>query len=237
MIYRAAVRLLRGPLRRWVMHFDWVIERSAADFAASLPSGARVLDAGAGECQYAHFFSRHRYVAVDLGIGDASWNYRKLDCVADLSSLPLASASFEACLNLVTLEHVRQPDRVLRELARVLRPGGRILLVVPHDWEVHQEPHDYFRYTVHGMRYLLAQAGFDRIRVEPAGGYFRLMSRRMLNGLQFFPGPLFFLAALFVVPPALLLPLFEPLDRNKNFTLGYVCHAERAAGEVRQGGI
>lgn len=228
MIYQSVVRRVPAPLRRWVMHFDWVIENAAAVFAASLPEGSRVLDAGAGECRFAPLFARHRYVAVDLGVGDSSWNYRRLDCVADLANLPLPSAAFDACLNLVTLEHVRDPLRVLSELARVLRPGGRILLVVPHDWEVHQEPHDYFRYTTHGMRFLLESSGFRDIRIEPVGGYFRLMSRRLLNGLQFFPGPFFFVAALFLAPPALILPLFEPLDRRKNFTLGYVCHAERS---------
>ena len=65
------------------------------------------------------------------------------------------------------------------------------------------------------MSYLLQQAGFADISIQPVGGIFRLLSRRLLNGLQFFPGPLMFLAAIFLVPPALVLPLFEPLDRDK----------------------
>ena len=64
-------------------------------------------------------------------------------------------------------------------------------MIVPHEWEVHQSPHDYYRYTRHGMAYLLAKAGFAEYTIEPVGGYFRLISRRLLNGLQFFRGPLF----------------------------------------------
>ena len=94
-------------------------------FADSLPAGSRVLDAGAGELQYAHLFGRHRYVAVDLGVGDQAWDYGKLHCVADLARLPLASGSCDACINIVTLEHVREPAAVVSELARALRPGGR----------------------------------------------------------------------------------------------------------------
>ena len=59
------------------------------------------------------------------------------------------------------------------------------------------------------------------------GGFFRLMSRRLLNALQFFPGPLMFVAAIFFAPPALVLPLLDPLDQERNFTLGYICSARK----------
>ena len=227
MMYRALPRRLPRPLRRWVLHFEAAIEDAVTLFASSLADGARVLDAGAGEASYSHLFTRQRYLALDLGIGDSSWNYRRLDCIADLAALPLASASCDACLCIVTLEHVRGPARVLEELARSLRPGGRILLVVPHEWEVHQPPHDYFRYTRYGAQYLLEHAGFGNIHIVPAGGFFRLLARRLFNALQFFPGPLFLVAALIFTPPALLLPLLDPLDRNRDFTPGYVCTATK----------
>ncbi|MBK5290828.1 MAG: class I SAM-dependent methyltransferase [Acidobacteriia bacterium] len=227
MIYSALARGMPGWLRRYLLHFETSIESATAAFAGSLPPRSRVLDAGAGELQYAHLFQSHRYVSVDLGIGDAQWDYTRLNCVADLAALPLANASFDACINIVTLEHVTDPAQVLREISRILRTGGRILLVAPLEWEVHQAPHDYFRYTCHGIRHLLAQAGFGSIEVKACGGYFRLLSRRLLNGLQFFPGPFFFLAALFLVPPALVLPLLDGLDHHRDFTLGYLCTASK----------
>jgi len=145
--------------------------------------------------------------------------------------LPFRDGAFAACINIVTLEHVREPHRVLCELSRTLASGGRLLLVVPHEWEVHQAPHDYFRYTRHGVAYLLEQAGFETIEIRPVGGYFRLLARRMLNGLQFFTGGArwigFLPAALLLGPPALALPFLDFLDRDRNFTLGYICTAER----------
>lgn len=227
MMYGALSRVVPPALRRWILHFEAEIECATARFAESLPPGALVLDAGAGELQYARLFTRQRYLALDLGIGDANWNYGKLHCIADLSSLPLASSSCDACINIVTLEHVREPAAVVSELARALRPGGSLLLVVPHEWEVHQSPHDYYRYTRHGVRYLVERAGLVPDEIRPVGGFFRLLSRRLLNALQFFPGLLFIPAALLFAPPALLLPLFDGLDRERNFTLGYICTASK----------
>ncbi len=196
-------------------------------FSSSLESGARVLDAGAGERVHACYFEGQRYVGVDLAVGDTGWNYGKLDAIADLTALPFADNCFDACINIVTLEHVCEPGRALCEMERTLAPGGRLLMIVPHEWEVHQSPHDYFRYTRHGMTYLLDKAGFSEYTILPVGGYFRLLSRRLLNGLQFFHGPWFLLAAIFLAPPALVLPWLDSLDSERNFTLGYICTARK----------
>jgi SAM-dependent methyltransferase len=225
--YQAIERRLPRFLRRHLLHFEFEIDRSVTEFAASLASGAKVLDAGAGELAHAPYFEHCRYVGVDLAVGDATWDYGKLDAIADLTALPFPEGSFDACINIVTLEHIREPGCALREMARTLRPGGRLLLIVPHEWEVHQSPHDYFRYTRHGVAYLLNKAGFVEYSIEPVGGYFRLLARRLLNGLQFFGGLGFAVAAIFLVPPALVLPWFDSLDRDRNFTLGYICIAKK----------
>lgn len=227
MIYQSIQARIPGPLRRYIIHFESAIEDAVTNFAAHLPDRARVLDAGAGEGSYRHLFHRQRYTGIDLGIGDQTWNYGSLDAIADLNHLPFGDAAFEAAINIVTLEHVSEPARVLAEISRVLCPGGNLLLVVPHEWEEHQQPHDYFRYTRYGLGHLLAQAGLAARSIEPVGGFFRLLSRRMLNALQFFPGPWFFLAAVVFVPPALILPVFDRLDTRRNFTLGYICLAQK----------
>lgn len=223
----AVQRALPRWLRRYVLHFEAAIEDAVAAFARSLAPGARVLDAGAGEGRYKQPFASQRYIGVDLAVGDPAWTYSGLDARADLSALPFPDGVFDAALNVVTLEHVREPARVLSELQRTLAPGGRLLLIVPHEWEEHQQPHDYYRYTRYGVAHLLDGAGFVDVQIEPVGGYFRLLARRLLNGLQFFPGLLVVPAAVVLVPPALVLPLLEPLDKTRSFTLGYVCTARR----------
>jgi SAM-dependent methyltransferase len=230
MIYRrmpALLRILPAAMQRHILHFESRIEDAARQFAALVPAGRRVLDAGAGESQYEELFGGLQYIAVDLGVGDAGWSYSKLDAVADLGRLPFRDESFAGVVNIVTLEHVRYPRSVIVELARVLEPGGLLLLVTPLDWEEHQQPHDYYRYTRYGVEHLIRNAGLRVERLEAVGGFFRLLSRRLLNAPQFFPGPVAWLVLAMVALPALLLPLLDGLDERRAFTLGHICIARK----------
>ena len=107
----AAEAVLPGFLLRALDPFEARVRHEVERFAASLLPGARVLDAGAGELRYAAAFASHRYVALDLAVGDTAWDYSKLDLLGDLEHLPLADAAFDASVNIVTLEHVRRPSR------------------------------------------------------------------------------------------------------------------------------
>src|ERR1035438_7818061 len=78
MRYTEPVYRLPKPLRRHILHFEVEIEDAVAAFAGKLAAGARVLDAGAGEGQYAGHFARQKYCGVDLAVGDAGWDYSKL---------------------------------------------------------------------------------------------------------------------------------------------------------------
>jgi SAM-dependent methyltransferase len=231
--YTGIAYRLPPALRRHILHFESEISSAVAAFARALPEGARVLDAGSGEGQYRQHFARQRYCGVDLAVGDTAWDYSRISALADLGALPFRSGCFDAAVLLVTIEHLAEPGRALAEIARTLAPGGALLIAAPHEWEVHQAPHDYFRYTRYGLAYLLEQSGFEVREMRASGGYFRLLARRLLNGLQFFTGGvrwlLFLPAAILLVPPALILPLLDPLDRDRNFTLGYICTARKRA--------
>ena len=81
--------------------------------------------------------------------------------------LPFKDATFDAAVCTEVLEHVHDARAVLREIARVVRPGGRILVSVPFVFHYHEDPHDLRRYTPPGLRAALEEAGFE---VELTGG-------------------------------------------------------------------
>ncbi|HPT25769.1 MAG TPA: class I SAM-dependent methyltransferase [Bryobacteraceae bacterium] len=227
MTYQRARQVLPRWLLRHIYHFESVIADEVQRFSAGLPDGARVLDAGAGESRHAAVFPRQRYTGIDLAVGDPSWNYRRLDALADLERLPFSSHCFDAALMIVTIEHLKRPGAALAEIARVLRQGARLLVVAPHQWEVHQAPHDYFRYTRYGLEFLLSEAGFEVTALEPAGGLFRLLSRRLLAGVTLMPIWLKPAALLAFLPMAVILPLFDRFDARRDYTLGYSCMATK----------
>ena len=87
-------RWLAGtPLGRYVLHFEAALDQAVTGFADGLAPGSRVLDAGAGEGRYARNFARHRYVGVDLAVGDAAWDYSRLEAVADNRKEPVLVVS------------------------------------------------------------------------------------------------------------------------------------------------
>jgi SAM-dependent methyltransferase len=228
-----AERFLPGFLLRVLDPFEARVLERISVFAGQIADGSLVLDAGAGECRYAPLFAAHKYVALDNSLGDLSWDYSRLDVIGDLEQIPLSASTFDAVISVVVLEHTRDPKLVVAEMARVTNLRGKLFLVVPNQWEIHQAPNDFFRFTQYGVGHLLAAAGFRVLNIEPVGGFFWLMSRRCINTLTFFQSglkwPIFFVLAPFF---GLLFPLLfyfaDALDRQRDFTLGYICVGERA---------
>ncbi|MBZ5498516.1 MAG: class I SAM-dependent methyltransferase [Acidobacteriia bacterium] len=203
-----------------------IVESEAKVAAARIADGQVVLDAGAGEARHRRYFTRGRYVALDSGTGDPDWDYSHLDVQADLEHLPLGSGSVDCVLCMVVLEHTRDPRRVLSEFARVLKAGGSLFLVVPFLWEEHQAPHDYLRFTRHGVRLLLENLPLRVDLLCPMGGFFWVCARRCVSLLGFFQQGwrwiLFVpLAPFFGLLLPLLLYFLDPLDQNREFSLGF----------------
>lgn len=227
--YPVLVRLadrLPGWLRRRIDPFNQAADAFVRELAAELPAKSRVVDAGAGECRFADDFSDHLYLGTDNGVGDAAaWDYSRLAFQSDLRALPLADDSVDAVICRNVIEHVREPVAVLAELCRVLRPGGRLQLVAPQSWWLHQAPHDYLRFTRYGLEMLLEQAGLEPRRVEPIGGAFWNLGTRSLHVLTFFGGAWFPLALLLAPFFGFALPLLcyylDRLDHRRNDTLGH----------------
>ncbi|MCH8877298.1 MAG: methyltransferase domain-containing protein [Chloroflexi bacterium] len=90
--------------------------------------------------------------------------------LADISvSLPLRESEFQTCFAFNLLEHLYEFDNLLREIFRVLTPGGRLYIAIPFLLRVHPDPHDYARYTGQYLERRLAEAGFSSVFVEPCG--------------------------------------------------------------------
>jgi SAM-dependent methyltransferase len=217
----------------------YLIYDFSEEAASLLPAGALVLDAGAGEGRFKNDFQHTRYYGVDLAVGDVTWDYSDLDANCNLTELPFAANTFDAVICTQVLEHVPEPQQVIREIGRVLKPGGLLFLSAPQSWCQHQKPYDFFRYTSFGLTHLFENAGLKAREIRPMGGYFWFLSFQLQNiNYWLFPrtmkrrGWTWPLRALFGLVFQLVIPLFlyylDPLDKQKDETFGYLCIAVKA---------
>ncbi len=240
-------KILQWVLPRW--WWDRIdlenasIRREIVRVASTVPAGVRILDAGAGQCRYRSLFAKTRYIGIDFGKGEQQWDYSGLDTVGRLELLPFPDGCFDGVICTQVLEHLADPESVLRELCRVTRSGGWMLLTAPLGFGEHQVPHDYYRYTRYGLRYLLEKTGWTVARIEPRGGYFRYMAVMMMwTYIYLFPvsRPLWFkvllspvqliVAVLLIVAGTPLVQSLDRLDHEKCVTLGFAVDCIRNPG-------
>jgi SAM-dependent methyltransferase len=210
----------------------------------------RLLDIGCGKKPYRQLFSTTEHVGVDWPAslhGNA-----QVDVSNDAMHLSFTDDSFDTVLCTELLEHVAEPHLAVEEMSRVLKPGGYLILSVPFVHWVHEQPFDFYRYTVFGLRHLLEGAGLDVVKVLHRGGaptvltdiYVRWLSlwlRRMLVSLHI-PAQLSRIVMFLMVgAPQLVFAdgamfmerqmpgLMQKFQTSDRLTLGYVIIARRDA--------
>jgi SAM-dependent methyltransferase len=147
------------------------LRQRVEQFAGRTGRGMLVLDAGAGRSPYRRCFEHARFETADFAQLPGR-RYPPLDHVCDLSDIPVEDERYDRVLFNQVLEHLPDPPRVLAELHRVLRPGGRIFCSAPLFYPEHQRPYDFFRYTRFGLHRLFEDAGFEVEQVRWLEGYF-----------------------------------------------------------------
>ena len=131
----------------------------------------RLLDCGCGHAPYYGVYRDVVDEAIWVDWHNSAHRNPLLDAEIDLNRpLPFADQSFDSVLLTDVLEHVAQSSSLVREIARVLRPGGKLILSVPFYYLVHERPYDYYRYTEFGLRHLCEQAGLRVDVLVPIGG-------------------------------------------------------------------
>lgn len=160
-----------------------------------------------------------KYIGVDWS---STLHGLQADVVADLNKpLPIDDEAANTVVSFQVMEHLCEPQTMLNEAHRILKPNGTIIVTVPWQWWIHEAPYDFFRYTPYGLKYLFEKAGFVDVVVEPQSGFFTMWILKMnYFSLRFIrgPKPLRWLVKACLVPfwfiGQLLAPVLDKLDRN-----------------------
>jgi SAM-dependent methyltransferase len=162
---------------------QWSLTIAALARVAPLASG-RLVDVGCGDKPYLKLFTPYvrEYIGVEREDTFSSTNAvarGKADVVYDGNRLPFPDASFDTGLSVQVLEHTPKPLELLMEMARVIKPGGLLIVMAPFSFRLHEEPHDYFRYSPHGLRSLCERAGFEIQSMEPMGSLWAVIGHKL----------------------------------------------------------
>jgi SAM-dependent methyltransferase len=161
--------------RDYVRSGSWFFcQRVLGAYVEAITANARgrLLDAGCGDVPYYGLYRDRVDEVTCIDWPGSSHGALHVDVPVDLNgALPFADARFDTVLLTDVLEHIARPAALLGEIARVLAPGGRLVATVPFLYWVHEAPHDYFRYTQHGLRSLAATAGLAVVSLDAYGGY------------------------------------------------------------------
>jgi ubiquinone/menaquinone biosynthesis C-methylase UbiE len=159
---------------------------------AKQKKGLKIIDVGAGERQYRKYCSHLRYTSQDInqydpqkekiGLQMTSWDNRSIDIISDISKIPVKKASYDIVLCTEVLEHVINPENPIKEMSRITKKDGKLILTAPFCSLTHFAPYHYatgfnrfFYFEV------LKKYGYKILEISPNGNYFSYMQQEVLR--------------------------------------------------------
>ena len=155
-----------------------------------IPAGMRILDAGASQLQYKKFCAHLNYVSQDFGQYDGkgdgaglqtqTWDQSQLDIICDITAIPERDGSFDAVMCIEVLEHLPDPIGALKELVRLLHPGGMLVVTAPFNCLTHFAPYFYYSgYSRYFYEHWLKEFGLQILDMKPNGNFFEYMAQEL----------------------------------------------------------
>ncbi len=229
--------------RGWVLAFVYALRDlrlRALHHALRRFCGARVLDLGGRD-----FYERVGKMGLDFDLwltADVSdeaiaraGDRRHVFAVMDGCRCGLRDDSFDTVLSIQVLEHVFDPLAMVREIRRVLKPGGHAIFLIPQTSTLHGIPHHYYNFTRYWIQQTMKECDLEIVSLQPLGGFwstlasrlfllpftaFRLSSfssREYVRGWLFYLLlPLMLLAALAMFPLCLLFSIADLQEEPNN---------------------
>ena len=151
-------------MTKWEKFFDEKIKEIAKEkVVIDIGGGGRFAK---GLAKYKKYFIGCQYKSLDFDLET------KPDILADAHQLPFESNSIDAIICKAVLEHTQEPQKVVEEIFRVLRPGGKGFVYVPFLYCYHgsgKKYKDYYRFTKDGIEYLFRK--FSKIEICSVRGH------------------------------------------------------------------
>jgi len=183
----------------------------------------KVLDVGGGVSKYRKLFSEmgHKYTSLDVEEG--------ADIKGDAEKMPIPENSFDFVICMQVLEHVRHPQKVVDEIHRVLKKGGKVFLTAPGIWALHPCPEDNWRFMPGGFKLLFEK--FRNVKVSNNSG----SSFCFAQNFNIYLGHIY-KRAFFILKPLVILLIIltnlagmalKGISRSEHYVINYTVTAEK----------
>ncbi len=133
----------------------------------------RLLDIGCGKMPYKQFILNNsevkEYIGLDIETALVYDEAVNPDFRWDGIKMPFIDNSFSCAMGTELLEHCFEPEITLKEIHRVLKPGGVFFFTVPFLWNLHEVPYDAYRFTPFSLEHHLTKSGFNSIEIYSYG--------------------------------------------------------------------
>lgn len=163
------------------LHLDVLLH-----YATPVYMKGRLLDAGCGEKPYSLIYRDLVDNAIGVDVKNCIHDQSEVDIFASLDNLPFEDNQFDVVLCTNVIEHVANGEDAFKELSRILKPGGTLILSVPFLYPLHEAPYDFHRYTKYGLEHMISKYGLKMEHLHALGGpgmfflcYFHLFVTRI----------------------------------------------------------
>lgn len=167
------------------LRIEWVKKQ-----LIKIPRDESIIDVGAGERRYKKYCTHLKYISQDfgqykgegdrIGLQMGKWDISKVDIISDITKIPVRNSSFDNVLCTEVLEHVSHPDLAIKEISRILRKDGKLILTAPFASQAHFSPHFFSTgFSVNWYRKILIENGLKILRMEANGNFFDYINQEL----------------------------------------------------------
>ena len=157
-----------------------------------IPRGQSLIDIGAGEMRYKKYCRHLKYKSQDfneykgkgdgIGLQTGKWNTKEVDIVSDISSIPVKNSSFDNVLCTEVLEHIPEPEAAIKEISRVLKKKGKLILTAPFCSQTHFSPYFFMTgFSPNWYKKIILRYNFKILKIQANGNYFDYLNQELIR--------------------------------------------------------
>lgn len=176
MLYKRIWDIFSDRFGRTIFHPQYFAKKYAWEAVVMAEAKAHgvLLDIGCGRMPYRDLFLKkvNKYIGLDHPKTAKLYHGKfKPDIYANATKIPLKDKSIDTIIMFMVLEHLHNPERALREIKRLTKKEGIIVVSTVQLYPIHDEPYDFLRYTKYGLKELFERSGLKLIRIKSQGNF------------------------------------------------------------------